>query len=56
MGLQLPSPWLSTGMSREPAGVQHLEKETSDCKYYLVHPPHEKAPGEPTDKPARGTG
>ena len=44
MGAQLPSPWLSAGLSREPAGVRHLEKETSDCKYYLVHPFMRKHP------------
>ena len=30
VGLQPPSPWLSTGTSQEPAGVRHLQKETSN--------------------------
>lgn len=52
MGLRVPSPWLNTGMSQEPAGVRHLGKETSDCKYYLVHPFMGKHPeSQWTNKP-----
>lgn len=51
VGLQLPSPRSSTGTPREQAGIQHCEKETSDCKY-LVHPFTGKHPeSRQTNKP-----